>query len=272
MAGAGGALGWTDYSQRNQPAQTNNPLAANNGLYNQGVQQNAEDYSSIMQGYKDLQAKASSIPTQVQPTFSTYSQSGDTSAALSNLKDLSANGGYDAQGISDLRARAISPIRSIYSSAQEGLNRNKRLQGGYSPNFAAASTKLARDESNQIGTQVTNANAALAQQIAQNRLQAAPQYGSLAAGQSDLANQIAGHNADTANQVGEFNTSTQQNQNDLALKALQGQSSLYGTTPALANLFGTQALQQTQQQNNTNQQNANRGLSAANQLLSLYGG
>jgi hypothetical protein len=165
------------------------------GLYNTAVGQQAQDYGNIMAGYQNL------------PSTPGYQ----------NTANLAATGGYSDQDKEDIRARGISPIRSIYSSAQQNVDRNKALQGGYSPNYNATQAKMARDESQQISDATTNVNATLAQNIAQNKIGLAPTYAA----------------QETA--------------------PLEGQKSLYGTTPALASTFGTQALQAANLQNNINQ-------------------
>lgn len=251
-------------SIQSQPAgSTSSPLSTQYDLYNQGVKQQAGDYDSIMQGYKDLAAKASSLPApgsytsqQMTPAQATYKQSGDLTGAISNLQQLSNTGGYSGQDIADLRARGVSPIRSVYSSAQSNIDRAKSLQGGYSPNYTAATAKLTRDESQQIADATQNVNAGIAQNVAANKLQVAPQLASVTAGQSDLANNIGGQNTDRVNNAVASNIANSNNASQFniqsalqnpalnaQLEALNGQRSLYGTTPALASLFGTQALQ-----------------------------
>jgi hypothetical protein len=242
--------GQTDiYGRPTQPP-TNNPLVNQYKLYNTAVGQQAQDYSGLMQGYKNLlsgvktpqQIQSQSYspqgyipqtytPQQIQATTSykpqsyspqqlstpitqQYQQSGALSGAMGNLADLSQTGGYSPQDIADLRARGISPIRSIYASAQQNVDRQRALQGGYSPNYGAVSAKMARELSDQIGNQVTNINAGIAQNVAQNKLAIAPTYASEAAGQSNLSNQMGQTNAGIMNQANQFNTgqSNQANQ------------------------------------------------------------
>jgi hypothetical protein len=165
------------------------------GLYNTAVGQQATDYGNIMKGYQNL----------------------SSSPGYQNTANLAQTGGYSDADQAAIRERGISPIRSIYASAQQNVDRNKALQGGYSPNYGAVQAKMSRDMSTQIGDQTTKVNADLAQNIAQNKMQMAPQFAAQAA------------------------------------QPLQNQQSLYGTTPALSNLFGNQALQAGQLQNNINQ-------------------
>jgi len=242
----------------------------------------ASDYDRIMQSYRDLLSQNQQNPITAQtiapqitsPNTSEYKQSADVTGSLSNLSDLATTGGYSAGDISDLRARAISPVRSIYANAQQNIDRQKSLQGGYSPNYTAATAKMARDESQQISDAVTNANAGIAQNVAANKLSIAPTYASAAGSanalktsadkaNADILNQVAEANAARVQQAGESNASNnltaQLNNRNTAMGAVQGQASLYGTTPALTSTFGNQVIQagqlgQGQQNINLNKQ------------------
>lgn len=230
----------------------------------------------------------------ITPQLSNYSQSGDVTNSLSGLSDLATTGGYSAANIADIRARDISPIRSIYANAQQNAERAKALSGGYSPNFNATQAKMARDESDKIGDVTTNANAGIAQNVASNRLSAAPAYASASASANAAKTAADARNADIINQINQANTQGQQQANEFnanemsdmnkfnaslasstaeananratstsqfnvqgaldAAKAnrgttqgaLQGMTSLYGTTPAMTSLFGNQVMQANQ--------------------------
>lgn len=171
------------------------------GLYNTAVEQQAGDYSSIMQQYKNLA----------------------NGPAMANLGELASTGGYSEGDKANLRERGLGPIRSIYSSANRDVDRQKAIQGGYSPNYGAVKAKMARDLSTSIGDQVTKVNAGIADSVANNRVGLAGTYA------------------------------------NAQLQPVQGQQSLYGTTPALASTFGNQALQSAQLQQNINQAPANYG-------------
>jgi len=73
---------------------------------------------------------------------SDYTQSQDVTNSLSSLKDLTDTGGYSPQGIQDIRERNISPIRSIYASGKQGLERNRALSGGYKNSRAFTALEL----------------------------------------------------------------------------------------------------------------------------------
>jgi hypothetical protein len=84
--------------------------------------------------------------------------------------DFARTGGYSPEDLQNIRARSVSPLRSVYSSAQSGLDRNRALQGGYSPNYAAASSKMAREMGQGMADANTNTNAAIAQMVQQGKL------------------------------------------------------------------------------------------------------
>ena len=262
---------------------------------------------------------AASNPVAYSPTMAQttpYAQSSDVTKSLSDLSNLADTGGYSEADKADIRARDVSPTRSIYANAQQSMERSKALSGGYSPNFNATTASMTRAEADQIGAINTNANAGIAQNVASNRLAAAPAYAGAAGSanaakaaadqkNTDIINQINADNATRQTQTGEFNTSAENQINEAnaarqaqvnegnanratsvsesnatrqaqvdefnrqmalgvsefnsshASGAIQGQASLYGTTPALANTFGNQVVQAGQlgqsQQNINNQ-------------------
>lgn len=244
-------------------APSNDVAFGSPGAYSAAVNTNANDYDKIMNAYDSLLKSNQQSPakfTPIAPQLANYSQSGDVTSALGNLSSLSQSGGYSPGDEQNIRARSISPIRSIYSTAQEGLQRQKALQGGYSPNYTAASAKMAREMSEQIGQRVTDVEGQIAQQRAQNKLSIAPSYASAAAQADSARNAIEKSNADTVNQINELNaqlalSTGQMNQSNM-FNAVEGMRNLYGTSPALVNTFGNQVSQagnlanQTQQTNN----------------------
>jgi len=134
-----------------------------------------------------------------------YQQSGDVTQSLADLSNLARTGGYTAQGIADIRARDISPTRSIYANAQQNVDRARALGGGYSPNANATQAQMARDESSQISDIGVNANAGIAQNVAANELAASGAYGSAAGAANAQQAQAGEFDANAVNQAGEFN-------------------------------------------------------------------
>lgn len=96
------------------------------------------------------EAEKSGIQNQLSGLAGKYGQFADT-------------GGYSPEDIANIRARAISPIRSVYSRSLAELDRHKALQGGYMPNYAAARAKMAREQSYATSDATTNAEAAIAE-------------------------------------------------------------------------------------------------------------
>lgn len=224
-----------------------------------GVDTQASDYDNIMKSYRDL-LSGGGVTANITP----YQQSVDSQRALSKLDSLSSNGGYSDQDIQDIRERSVSPIRSIYASAQQNLNRSKNLAGGYSPNSAAAIAKMARESSSQIGDITTNVNAGIAQNRAANKLSIAPSYASASQNENQARTQVEQHNADTINQINQFNQG-------LKLSSLEGMKGLYGTTPALIKTFGDQALQSRSLDQNQQQVKNQSQQALLRQLLASFG-
>lgn len=261
----------------------------------------ASDYDKIMAQYADIARSSINNPISfnsidtpspinsnpLTPQLSQYSQSADVTKSLAGLKGLLDTGGYSDADKADIRARDISPIRSIYANAQQNTERARALGGGYSPNFNAVTASMARDAASKIGDVTTAANAGIAQNVAANKVSTAPAYASASAtanaaktaadkANTDIINEInrineqnrlgtSEFNVNAINRANEFNSLGQQRTNEFnrsnALGATQGMTSLYGTTPALTNLFGNQVvsaanLGQNQQQINNQRWNA----------------
>lgn len=246
----------------------------------------ASDYDKIMAGYDNL-IKSSGLMagrnqatyTPTSPALTQYSPSANTTSAMSNLSSLSASGGYSPENIANIRARGVSPIRSIYANAQRNLDRNKALSGGYSPNYAAASGKMAREMSEQIGGANTNIEAGIAENQAKNRLAIAPSFASFAGDQDRMRMASETGNAEAINRTNEqnqnlalqytgMNNQLQQNQQGNILAAIEAKRGLYGTTPALTGLFGNQVAQaanlgQNQQEINNQKKQTNFGVASS---------
>lgn len=236
------------------------------------IQQSGEDYDYLMKRYRDIVERGqdpnlSSLASQYktlgreryQPTNLTYNRSKELQEALGGLGELSRTGGYTEEGIRDLRARGISPIRAVYQNAMQNITRQRALQGGYSPNYTASMAKLARDLSESISTGAQNVNAGIAENVAAGRRQIAPQFASTALQETGMRSDIAARNAAERARAFELNRGNQQGslsaleriygqQPERELQALGGIRSLYGTTPAQPALFGQQAIQKAQLQ------------------------
>ena len=146
-------------------------------------------------------------------------------SALSGYSNFAQTGGFSPEDLQNIRARMIAPIRSVYSQANSEVDRQRRLQHGYSPNYTAAKAKMAREQAYATSDASTNAEASIAQMLQSDKL----------AGLSGLSG----------------TSSAARGQN---LSAINGQTGLYGTNPGLSQTFGQQVGQ------NTNQDLAGQGL------------
>jgi hypothetical protein len=94
----------------------------------------------------------------------------DYNTIMGKYKGFSENGGFNPEDISAFRARATSPVRAAYSAAEQGVGRQRALQGGYSPNATATMAKMARERSQAGSDAMTGANASIAQLVQQGRM------------------------------------------------------------------------------------------------------
>lgn len=235
-------------------------------VYQSALAQTAKDYDSIQGQYQGLKSQAESEvnDNSNKVNFNPIAPQAQQYQPGSNydyLREFTKNGGYSDADIGNLRERAVSPIRSIYSSAERNMNRQKNLSGGYSPNMGAVTSKLAREQSGIIGDQLTKANAGIAEMVQRGKLAGAQTLAPLEARETEMKNSINANNTNTANDFLKFNATAplsyaQHNQSiddnhfDNILKTIQGQQSMYGTTPALASTFGSQVLQAANTANN----------------------
>lgn len=266
-------------------------------LYNNATREQTGDYSGIMDEYRKLleqgrsrmnnpRAMTQLNPEFVKPESYNYSPTAGYNDAAAKLKDLSETGGYTPEGIADLRSRGVSPIRSIYAGANREMNRQSSLSGGNPVNAGALRSKNAREMSELVSGATQNVNAGIAQNVAANKLQAAPQYAQLTAGESALRNQYGkanvdarnsaqSRNVDIKNDADRFNIDLpfrhraegREESNDM-FRTLEGMRGLYGTTPAMSALFGSQA-QNAYGQASQNRQGSNNNIMAMmRQLMS----
>ncbi len=134
--------------------------------------------------------------------------------AMGGYQNFAETGGFSPQDLSNIRARSNAPIRGVYSQANAAVDRQRRIQGGYSPNYTASKAKMAREQAYSSADASTNTEAMIAQLLQSGKL----------AGLGGMA------------QVG-----TAGRGQDLA--SIQGQTSLYGANPGLASTFGQQVTQ-----------------------------
>lgn len=150
-------------------------------------------------------------------------------SAISGYQGMANTGGYSADDIANLRARGTAPITAAYQTAQDNIDRQRSLQGGYAPNAIAAQSQMARNQGQAMSDAMQNVNAGIVNQRNQNQLAGMAGLSGTGSGLGNL-----GYNYSQLGQQG-------------VLGALQGQTSLYGATPGMANTFGNQAINITGQ-------------------------
>lgn len=196
--------------------------------FGQAAERQYDDYGDIMRRYGDVASGGGAGKlgrNQVSWT--------DPFKSYGGYEEFSTTGGYSPTDIANMRARGVSPIRAAYANAQRGIGQQRALQGGYSPNAIATRAKMAREQGQSMADATQNVEAGLAEARNRGRL----------AGLSGMSG-IEGQRLAAQLDAGKFNAATlnaadetdQLNQ----LRALQGMTSLYGTTPGMAQLFGNQ--------------------------------
>lgn len=261
---------------RGRPIKKVDPIAQLYDRANSEYDLQRSDYGDIMRRFKDLYDSSGNAGNYafnpVSAAQTTYNKSADTTAALSSLRDLAETGGLSGADQQNLRARGMSPIRAQYATAQRDMDRQRRLNGGYSPNFGAVTSRMARDQSSLIADQMDKVNANIAEMVQSGKLSAAPNYASAAQAESELAHRVASSNTAAKNEANMFNAKgileTGMQRRGDRMQAAQGMTQLYGTTPARTSLSQNNALQNAEFQNQMKQQKRNTGLGI---MRTMYG-
>jgi hypothetical protein len=259
----------------NQQGPMVNAFAEN---YGRGSEANYGDYTDIMNRYRDIaggsggsgggggggggfNAMGMYTPFTVSAGKAGYT---DPFKSYSGFEEFSKTGGYSPQDIANMRSRGIAPIRAAYANAGQNVQRQRSLQGGYSPNAIAAQVKMAREQGQSGADATQNVEAGLAQARNQGRLAGL-------GGMSGIEGQRLGADVDISKfntgldfQGQQYNADAQaraQAQNIAAgesaanrgaasaaasnadkFRALAGMTSLYGTNPGMSETFGNQLL------------------------------
>ena len=93
----------------------------------------------------------------------TNRQNQDYGSLMGGWKNMANTGGFTPQEMASMRSRAIAPTRAVYENAMRNISRNRTLQGGYSPGYQAAQSRLQRDTGQQISDAAVNTEAGLAE-------------------------------------------------------------------------------------------------------------
>ncbi len=253
--------------------------------FQEAIPTQAEDYDEIMQGYRDIMGGGNDPYAGVISKYEaelnnpanafkdvSYTEAPEFGKSFEQASEYAKTGGLSESEEGSLRARAISPIRSIYANMSRNMDRNRRLGGGFSPNYNASAARVAREGSEQIGQTTTNANAAIAEMKQKGRLAMTPEMGRLATSKNELMNQVnLGNQSNRVKSEDNLNSNLSgyrqaiDSSSGRKLDALKGQTSLYGTTPALVNTYGNI----TQGQQQINNQRTNDRMRNRNQMNSL---
>lgn len=220
--------------------------------YQAGVDRNMADYDNIMSqlnSYNPLADIQSVTPDTVD-----YSRTPEFQQGMDYYKNFADTGGFSNRDIQDLRARGVSPIRSVYANAMNDIDRQKNLSGGYAPNALAVRAKMARELSSGIADQVSNVNAQLATMIQQGKEFGTTGYGNMSQRDLELATQTALANAAATNSANEFNANLKAQVSQQNTARLNAMTDLYSATPGLSSTFGNQVLNGLNQYGNLSQQ------------------
>jgi hypothetical protein len=229
--------------------------------YNTAVGQNTQDYGNIMGAYNNFRQNLggptnfsfervnAERPAELGKAY------GYLDEAMPGYRDFAATGGYSPTDVQELRARSTQPIRSAYGNTMMQLDRQRSLGGqGGSPNFIAATSRAQRELPGQLADAMTGINAELARDIRAGKqfgLQGitgtGQATGGLASAEAGRMLQAAMANQGADLQAQQMGEQSLQNNRQMQLASLGGQSSLYGTTPGQASMFGNQALNAWQQ-------------------------
>ncbi len=217
--------------------------------YGRGSESNYGDYTDIMNRYRSI---ADGGPNSGM----SYGGGGGMSASHIGYKDpfnsyggftdFSQTGGYSAEDMANLRARALSPIRSMYSNAEREVQRQRSLQGGYAPNAIATMAKMAREQSQGASDATINAEGSIVND--RNKFKLAG-----LSGMSDIESQRLKADLEVARFNAQADMAASASASSAAagasaasnadkFRALGGMTSLYGTNPGMSETFGNQLL------------------------------
>ena len=95
---------------------------------------------------------------------------GDYGNIMGQYQDFAQTGGFTPEDLGNIRARSVSPMRAVYANANREVDRQKSIQGGYSPGFGTLKARMSRELGQGISDASTNAEAGIAQLVQQGKL------------------------------------------------------------------------------------------------------
>lgn len=268
------------YNQSRQPSALENEMSGVSQDYQNAATQarntQVADYGNIMSGYKNFMGGlggptnfsfrevSAKRPNELGEAY------GFLREAAPGYREFASTGGYSPTDIQELRARSVNPVRSAYGNTMMQLDRSRALAGAQgAPNYIAATSRAQRELPGQIADAMTGINAELANSIRQGKLAGLAGLSGIGSEMGGLSSAEAQRilSADLANQGADLQTQAMreqslQNLRQSQLAGLAGQTSLYGTTPAMAATFGNQALNAYGQRANMEQFRQGMGLDA----------
>jgi hypothetical protein len=110
------------------------------------------------------------IVPQAQQAWNDYANARDRSNAdygniMGQYQGFAKDGGFSPMDLANIRARAVAPIRGVYAGANREVDRQRALQGGYSPGYGVLKSRMARDMSSGLSDATTNAEGMIAEMI-----------------------------------------------------------------------------------------------------------
>lgn len=194
-------------------------------LYAPAAAQANNDYGGIQGGITNMLSGMPNTAGAYDSFYGGNMNGGAINPAISGYSSMAGNGGFSDSDIASMKAAANAPNVGIASNANAQIQRQAALRGtGYSPNTAAAISQNNRNAAYQANNTTTNTEAQIAQLQQQGKLY----------GLGGLASTGLGEQGQNLSAIGQ-GANTEQ--------GLLGQlTSLYGTTPGLANMYGNQLL------------------------------
>lgn len=124
----------------------------------------------MSQGTQGGGGSSSSSSSSTNYGSSTRNWESGAPISFAGFQDFAKTGGFSAADLANIRARALSPVRAVYANAQQNVNRQRALQGGYSPGFGVLQARMAREQGQETSDAATNAEAAIAEMVQKGKL------------------------------------------------------------------------------------------------------
>lgn len=90
--------------------------------------------------------------------------------SFAGFQNFAQTGGFSPTDLANIRSRAVSPVRAVYANAQQNVNRQRALQGGYSPGFGVLQSRMAREQGQGISDAGISAEGNIAEMVQQGKL------------------------------------------------------------------------------------------------------